>query len=111
MSPVPLLSAEDTQAVTISELRAVLLLKGIETLAPLLKLAVLELGMRAAISGRGSAMLNELAISWRSEKKSEIACRNQKVDIEVGSRSGKSQSLQRWGRSTPTCTATTYAHP
>jgi hypothetical protein len=36
ISPVPLLSAEDTQAVTVSVLSAVLLWKGIDRLAPLM---------------------------------------------------------------------------
>jgi hypothetical protein len=102
---------EDTQDVTISVLRAVLLLKGIETLATLLKVAMLELGRRAAMSVRRSAMLNELAISRKSEKKSEILYKNQKVEVEVGSRSHSLRGQQGWGRSTPTCTATTYAHP
>ena len=62
ISPDPLLSAEDTQEVTVSVLSAVLLLKGIEILTPLVKLARLELGKRAAMSVRGCAMLYELAI-------------------------------------------------
>ena len=59
-----------------------MLLKGIEILAPLVRLARLELGRRAAMSVSGSAMLNELAISWKAEKKSEL--RNEKVEVEVG---------------------------
>ena len=35
------------------------------------------------MSGRGSALLNEPAILWENEKKSETACRNQKVEVEA----------------------------